>query len=1238
MSLSKAIGVIGVFNEFGNLFQLVTSAVSYMRSKWNGSQEKQQLKQEDLLQLQSDLQRLTDTLPAMYNLIDRAEWRIHVPSVAQLLPKLKDAVYDAEDLLDEFRWYKLKLKIEGNNDESQMSPLIDFFHSVTHGSFNKVTDIQTRLSHISAQLEKMGMHEATPRFDKLVRPPTTSFRTEPNILGRDKELKEVMRLLGVPAPDHGSSSRCRSTSKRKRTASSAADSTEPIRIPSVPVLPIVGIGGVGKTTLAQEITTLPSVKSHFDNIIWICVSDDFDEERFTKVLIKSLSRKEATADNLDDLQQVLAEEAGKRRFLLILDDIWPAALNDGQCWRKFCAPLTKVLKGSMLLVTTRFAEVADIVGTVESFVLEGLKEDVFWDFFKLCVFGSEDSHIDPQLEQIGKSILVKLKGTPLAAKTIGRLLQKSLTSAHWNDILNNELWQIEQKETDILPALRLSYMYLPFRLKRCFSFCAVYPKDYNFKKDILAEIWVAEGFVEPRGSSPLQHIGEQYFEDLVNLSFFHKLRGKYVIHDLMHDMALLVSKDECFIVKNTSGIEKVPPSVRHLSILSSSGVKCSDLMSLCKHTKLRTLLCNKYFRSEILSSLMDCWFDELGCLRVFFCAFKLERLPERIDNLKHLRYLGISRKRHFIEVPSSFWSLYNLQILSARKCTFQRLHIGASKLINLQKFESRILEMKVDAKELGEQIGFINNFPDIKDLVIYNLSAISKDHAAMVELRKRKDLTSLTLSWFSLRSPEHNEIEVLPEHNEIEVIPLHNVIEVLQALQPPTNVKSVCIQGYPGEYFPTWFSGSDGLNAMPFSGTFLSSVTQLSIEGCQNLRSCRLDVPAVRKIEIAHCRNVKSVRIEHLEDSTFSLQELKVYNCPNITYLLAPSIRKLEVKNSGNLGDSVDCNPLTILSSSLTELSIDGCQNLSDCRLDVPAIRKIEIAHCRNVKSVRIEHLEDSTFSLQELKVYNCPNITYLLVPSIRKLELKNYGSLGDSNGCSSLTILSSSLTELSIDGCQNLSDCRLDVPAIRKIEIWHCRNVKSVRIEHLEDSTFSLQELMVFDCPNNTHHLLAPSIRKLELNNSGNLGDSIDCSSLTFLHLSCDHLTSMDLQKWSLPLLQELYISICPCLISIRDSEQVHTDVSLGWARRRSTGKFPFLTHLAIGWCPKLETLDGLLTHEYLPAIKDLTIMSCPRLNWQSGMMLPSSIQRLQLHDSGNISRSCLVSHTSTSLQEPSG
>ncbi|XP_062197484.1 putative disease resistance protein RGA4 isoform X2 [Phragmites australis] len=771
MSLSKAMGLIGGINEFGNFFQLVRSAFSYVRSQWNGTL-KQQVQEDDVLQLQSDLRCLNEILPAMYNLIDRAEWRSHQNCVAELLPKFKDAVYDAEDLLDEFRWYELKVVIEGNT--TQVSPFIDFFRSVTQGSFNKVTDIQKRLSNLSNQLEKMGLHDRTPRFDKSLRPVTTSFCTEQKIFGREKELEEVIRLLGVPNYS------TRSSNKRKRTSNAA--NNEP-RMAFVPVLPIVGIGGVGKTTLAQEITTLQRVKSHFDKIIWICVSDDFDDERFTKVLIKSLSGKEATADNFDDLQQDLFHEVGQKRFLLILDDIWPDALKGG--WRKFCAPLTNALQGSMLLVTTRFAEVADTVGTMKSFPLEGLNSEVFWDFFKLCVFGPGDSHIDPQLEMIGRSILPKLKGTPLAAKTIGRLLWKNLNTEHWNDILNNELWQLRQQETDILPALRLSYMYLPFHLKRCFSFCAVYPKDYNFEKASLAEMWVAEGFVEPQGNIPLQHLGYQYFEDLVNLSFFQKLRDTYVIHDLMHDMAQLVSKDDCFIVKNAGDLKKVPQNVRHLSILRSSDVKHTHLLSLSKHTKLRTLLCNKSLMSVASYSAMDCWFRELWCLRVIFCAYMRE-FPESISNLKHLRYLEISRACPFKSLPSSLCCLYNLQILYAKKCVFDCLPIsGFSKLINLQKFEAQvpiqIHTVGVDAKEWGNEIRLINNFNQItRDLIIYNLGAISKDHAAGMELRKKEYLNGLTLRWSSLRSPEHNEIEVL------------------QALHPPTSIKYVYLEGYPG--------------------------------------------------------------------------------------------------------------------------------------------------------------------------------------------------------------------------------------------------------------------------------------------------------------------------------------------------------------------------------------------------------------------------------------------------------
>ncbi|CAL4969977.1 unnamed protein product [Urochloa decumbens] len=778
MSISKAIEVVTSINEFGNLFQFVRSAVSYMCSHMSGSEDK--TLKDDVMQLQSDLRCLNETLPAMYSLIDRAEWRIHVPYVAQLLSKLKDAVYDAEDLLDEFRWYELKVQIEGNG--THLSPFIDFFRNVTQGSFNKVADIQKRLSNLSTQLEKMGLRDITPRFDKSLRPVTTSFRTEPKLFGREKELEEVTRLLGVP--------NCisRSSSKRKRTYDAANKES---RIADVPVLPIVGIGGVGKTTLAQEITT-------------------------------QQKGKEATGDNLDDLQQDLVSEVRKKRFLLILDDIWPDVLkDDAKCWRKFIAPLTNVVQGSILLVTTRFAEVAGIVGIMGSFALNDLKDDVLWDFFKLCVFGSEDYHIDPQLELIGRSILPKLKGTPLAVKTIGRLLRKSLDPAHWNDILQSELWQLKQQETDILPALRLSYMYLPLYLKRCFSFCAVYRKDYNFEEDSLAEIWVAEGFVEPEGSIPLQHIGERYFKDLVNLSFFQKHRGKYVIHDLMHDMAQLVSKEECYIIKNASDIENVPQNVRHLSILNTSGFNYSNLLSLCKYTKLRTLLCNKSLSSGTLSSVMDSWFSKLWCLRVIFSA-SVRDLPDSISKLKHLRYLEISKACPLKSLPSLLFSLYNLQILYTRKCEFERLPSNFKNLVNLQKFVSHTPnKVEVDAVEWGEKSGLINKYNQTtRDLTIYNLGAISKDQAEELELRKNEHLNnSLTLIWSSLRCPEHNEIEVL------------------QALEPPINIKSLHLNGYPGEYLPSWFcrgqlSADTVDNSNGSVGTVLGSLTELSIEGC----------------------------------------------------------------------------------------------------------------------------------------------------------------------------------------------------------------------------------------------------------------------------------------------------------------------------------------------------------------------------------------------------------------------
>uniref|UniRef100_A0A0D9VEV6 Disease resistance N-terminal domain-containing protein n=1 Tax=Leersia perrieri TaxID=77586 RepID=A0A0D9VEV6_9ORYZ len=178
----------------------------------------------------SGLQRLRDTLPAMYDLIDRAEWRSHEYCVDELLPKLKDAVYDTDDLLDVFRWYEEKVALEGN---ASRSPFIEFYNSVIQGSFNKVNDTIERLNNISSQLVKMGLCEVQRQFHKSVRPETSSFPNEKKIFGQDQELKKVIELLGLPVIG------TKVHSKRKR-GNGAVDASTSI----LPILPIVGIGGL----------------------------------------------------------------------------------------------------------------------------------------------------------------------------------------------------------------------------------------------------------------------------------------------------------------------------------------------------------------------------------------------------------------------------------------------------------------------------------------------------------------------------------------------------------------------------------------------------------------------------------------------------------------------------------------------------------------------------------------------------------------------------------------------------------------------------------------------------------------------------------------------------------------------------------------------------------------------------------------------------------------------------------
>uniref|UniRef100_A0ACD5UUU9 Uncharacterized protein n=1 Tax=Avena sativa TaxID=4498 RepID=A0ACD5UUU9_AVESA len=253
------------------------------------------------------------------------------------------------------------------------------------------------------------------------------------------------------------------------------------------VLPIVGPGGIGKTTFIQHI--YEQMKSHFQVPIWICVSLDFNGNRLVKDIVKKIPKVDNENTNCSD-EELIEQRIKGKRVLLVLDDVWT---HHGDEWTKLLAVFRKEgAKGNMVIVTTRIPEVANRVKTTKCSVeLERLSPKDIMSFFEECVFGDQKPWVEhPGLVEVGNKIVEKLKGSPLAAKTVGRLLRNKLTSNHWISILESKEWELQTNDNDIMPALKLSYDYLPFHLQQCFYFCALFPEDYEFSSEELVHLWI----------------------------------------------------------------------------------------------------------------------------------------------------------------------------------------------------------------------------------------------------------------------------------------------------------------------------------------------------------------------------------------------------------------------------------------------------------------------------------------------------------------------------------------------------------------------------------------------------------------------------------------------------------------------------------------------------------------------------------------------------------------------------
>ncbi|KAK9192523.1 hypothetical protein WN944_003216 [Citrus x changshan-huyou] len=346
--------------------------------------------------------------------------------------------------------------------------------------------------------------------------------------------------------------------------------------------------------------------------------------RVSKSILNSIASDQCTdKDDLNLLQEKLKKQLSGKKFLLVLDDVWNENYSS---WRALSCPFGAGASGSKIVVTHRNQGVAETMRAVSTKTLKELSDD---DCLRVLIqhsLGARDFNIPQSLKEVAEKIVKKCKGLPLAAKTLGGLLRGKDDLNDWEFVLNANIWDLQEDKCDILPALRVSYHFLPPQLKQCFAYISLFPKDYEFEEEEIILLWTAEGFLDQEyNGSKMEDLGREFVRELHSRSLFQlssKDTSRFVMHDLINDLARWAAGELYFRMKDTLAGEnrqKFSQSLRHFSYIHGEYDGEKRLKSVSDVEHLRTFLSvnlsdyrHNYLAWSVLQRLLN-----LPRLRVF---------------------------------------------------------------------------------------------------------------------------------------------------------------------------------------------------------------------------------------------------------------------------------------------------------------------------------------------------------------------------------------------------------------------------------------------------------------------------------------------------------------------------------------------------------------------------------------------------------------------------------------------
>ncbi|KAL6592456.1 hypothetical protein ACP70R_049509 [Stipagrostis hirtigluma subsp. patula] len=503
------------------------------------------------------------------------------------------------------------------------------------------------------------------------------------------------------------------------------------------VVSIFGFGGIGKTTLANEL--YHKLGWQFECQAFVRMSQKPDMRRLFISMLSQINPRQSP-DNwmVHSLISSIRTHLQDKRYLIIVDHLW-----DLSTWDVIKCALPDGNSHSRIVITTEIEDLALQSCAYDSNYVLKMKPLGEVDSRKLffsSVFGSNNG-CPTELWEVSNAIIRKCGGLPLAIVIIASILASRPGIQEQWDYVNQSLgYSLVTNPTleGMKQVLDLCYNNFPQNLKECMLYISIYEENNIIWKRDLVSQWIAEGFISAADGEEKEEISKAYFDELISRKVIQPVEVNdsgevvsFVVHHMVHNLIMeKKSIEENFVtaIHHSQATTTLADKVRRLSLhfgnaedampptnmrlsqvrtLAYSGVfKC---MPSFMEFRLLQVLILQFLGDKDIITLDLTRISELFRLKYLKLASNVTlELQTEMRGLQYLETLCIDAR--VTEVPSDITHLPGLRHLSLPAEV--NLPLGIGHMTSLRTL--RYFDLSCNARENELSLSKLTNLRDLQ--------------------------------------------------------------------------------------------------------------------------------------------------------------------------------------------------------------------------------------------------------------------------------------------------------------------------------------------------------------------------------------------------------------------------------------------------------------------------------------------------------------------------------------------